>query len=88
MTDTNNDAWNDHPAAEHSDPFDLGTWLGRWQALGFVAGRCSAADVDCLREIRERKLYRSRARTWAIFCSRDLGLSRAQADCEIPVALS
>ena len=80
MPDTNSDAWNDHSAAGPSDPFNLGTWLGRWQALGFVAGRCSAADVDCLREIRERKLYRSRARTWAISCSRYLGLSRAQAD--------
>jgi hypothetical protein len=28
--------------------FDLGTWLGRRQAFSVVAGRCSAADAQCV----------------------------------------
>ncbi len=64
----------------HDDPFDLGLWLGRWQAFGYIANRCSAADVECLRQIRENKLYHSYARTWGVFCPRYLGFSRAQAD--------
>ena len=32
---------------------DLGIWLGRKQAFSVVAGRCSAADAECLRQIRD-----------------------------------
>ncbi|HUI80868.1 MAG TPA: hypothetical protein VLY24_23240 [Bryobacteraceae bacterium] len=39
-----------------SQAFDLGTWLGRKQAFGLMAGKCSAADAECLRNIREQKL--------------------------------
>jgi hypothetical protein len=64
----------------HDDPFDLGLWLGRWQAFGYIANRCSAADVECLRQIRKNKLYHCHARSWGVFCPRYLGFSRAQAD--------
>ena len=39
--------------------FELGQWLGRHQALAWVANRCSAADAHALRQIREQKLYRA-----------------------------
>ena len=64
----------------HDDPFDLGLWLGRWQAFGYIANRCSAADVECLRQIRKNKLYHCHARSWGVFCPRYLGFSRAQID--------
>ena len=75
----NNEDWHD-PPYEQPDLYDLGNWLGRWQAFGFVGARCSAADVECLREIRDRKLYKPKSRTWARFCTRYLGMSRAQVD--------
>jgi hypothetical protein len=59
---------------------ELGTWIGRKQAFGLVAGRCSAADAKCLREIRENKQYRETGLSWEEFCSKYLGMSRAQAD--------
>ena len=62
------------------DGFDLGTWLGRKQAFSAMAGRCSASDAQCLREIREKKLYRSKNLTWSQFCERHLGTSRRWAD--------
>jgi hypothetical protein len=60
--------------------FDLGQWLGRRQAFSLVAGRCSAADADCIRRIRNEKLYRSRASDWEEFCESELHMSRSNAD--------
>jgi hypothetical protein len=60
--------------------FDLGQWLGRRQAFGLVAGRCSAADAECIRRIREDKLYRSSASDWTEFCEKELHMSRSNAD--------
>lgn len=37
------------------DAFDLGTWLGRKQGFAALAGRCSAADAECLRTIRQKR---------------------------------
>jgi len=60
--------------------FDLGTWLGRRQAFSAIAGRCSAADAECLREIRQGRQYRSLHLSWEEFCRRHLGISRVAAD--------
>ena len=60
--------------------FDLGTWLGRHQALGMVANRCSAADAECLRSIRRSGQYKKLGMTWERFCSERAGISRAHAD--------
>jgi len=56
--------------------FDLGRWLGRREAFGLIAGRCSAAEAETLRRIRDEKLFRERARSWDEFCERELGASR------------
>ena len=67
------------PAAS-ADDFELGMMLGSRRAYASVAGRCSAADAECLRRVREKKLYASRAATWDEFCPKFLGLSKAQAN--------
>ena len=59
---------------------ELGTWLGRHQAFGLIANKCSAADAECLREIRENKHYRALGLTWEEFCSRHTGIDRKTAD--------
>lgn len=59
---------------------DLGRWLGRREAFGLVAGRCSAAEVESLRRIREEKHYRLAARNWNEFCTRYLRVSRRSVD--------
>jgi hypothetical protein len=58
----------------------LGTWLGRRQAFSLIAGKCSAADVECLRALREEKEYRYLRMNWEKFCRKHLGISRAAAD--------
>jgi hypothetical protein len=59
---------------------DLGKWLGRRQAFSLVAGRCSAADAKCLRELRESKTYKHAGLTWEECCKQKAGICRSVAD--------
>jgi len=59
---------------------DLGTLLGRRQAFGLVAARCSAADAACLRDLRNQKSYRSLGLNWKQFCTQHLGMSQTYAN--------
>lgn len=61
-------------------PFELGQWVGRHQALAWIASRCSAADAHALREIRESKLYRALDLSWEDFCRLHAGVSYKTAD--------
>ena len=65
---------------ELDSAIELGAWTGRKQAFSGLAARCSAADAQCLREIREGKKYRAANLTWDEFCPKHLGISRALAD--------
>ena len=65
------------------DHTELGRWIGRREAFGLVAGRCSAADIEILRRLREEKRYLSKSPTWEEFCKSHLGVSRRSADREI-----
>lgn len=58
----------------------LGTLLGRRQAFSLIAGRCSAADAACLRQIRDQKSYRSLKLGWKQFCSEQVGMSHTHAN--------
>lgn len=67
-------------SAPEAQPFDLGQWLGRHQALACIANYCSAADAHALLAIREQKLYRALGLTWEEFCPRHAGMSKATAN--------
>jgi hypothetical protein len=70
-------------ASAHPDAaalLEVGTWIGRHQAFGLIANKCSAADAACLREIRDNKHYRALGLTWDEFCSRHTGVDRRTAD--------
>ena len=56
-------------AAADAAAFELGQVLGERRAFGSVAGRCSAAEVACLRRIRDEKLYKTRCEDWGQFCT-------------------
>src|SRR5947208_12428396 len=45
-----------NPAEEEEGTFELGQILGSRRAFSAIAGRCSAADAECLRRIREQRL--------------------------------
>ena len=58
-------------------------WVGRREAFGMIAGRCSAADAECLRQIRNQKLYLEVAPNWDEFCRVHLKGSRKKFDTAI-----
>ena len=59
---------------------ELGIMLGQRRAFGMVAGRCSAAQAECLRKVRDEKIYLKFAANWAGFCERQLKISKRTAD--------
>ena len=67
-------------AADQAALLELGVALGQNHAFGLIAGRCSAAQAECLRRVREEKLYKRCAERWDDFCPRYLKMSRSEAD--------
>jgi hypothetical protein len=66
--------------SDDSGDFELGMMLGSRKAFASVSGRCSAADAECIRRIRDKKLYVGRAPSWEEFCPQYLGLSKTHAN--------
>jgi hypothetical protein len=62
------------------ETLDLGTWMGRKQAFASIAGGCSAADAECLRQMRDKKKYRALGLSWTEFCKQRIGMSQPTAD--------
>jgi hypothetical protein len=60
--------------------FDLGRWLGRRQAFALVASKTAAAEVECLRQIRDGNLYRAKGVDWAEFCQKYAGVTSVYAN--------
>jgi hypothetical protein len=54
--------------------------LGARQAMGLIAGRCSAAHAGLLSQIHDKKEYLSLSESWEAFCQEHLHMSRRHAD--------
>ena len=67
----------------HEAIMNLGAWLGRHQAFGLIANRCSAADAECLKAIRDGGEYKQLGLTWEQFCTKHAGVSRVHAERQI-----
>jgi len=63
--------------------FNLGQWVGRREAFGLIAGRCSASDVEILRKIRDNNLHAELGLNWDEFCTQKLHAARRSVDREI-----
>jgi hypothetical protein len=59
---------------------ELGIIVGQSQTFAMLAGRCSAAQAQAIRRVREEKLYKGGCERWEDFCARYLRMSRAEAD--------
>jgi hypothetical protein len=59
---------------------ELGIILGQNHAFGTIAGRCSAAQAEVLRRVRENKIYKRCCEKWEDFCPRYLKMGRSAAD--------
>jgi hypothetical protein len=67
-------------APKVDEMLDLGVVLGQNQAFGFLAGRCSAAQAESIRRLRNEKLYKRVTEHWKAFCPQYLKMSGTQAD--------
>lgn len=70
-------------AGTDEEKVELGKWIGRREAFGAIAGRCSAAEIESLRRIRDSRLYQEMNCTWEEFCSRYLHVTKRTVDLEI-----
>jgi hypothetical protein len=68
-----------NPVADDAS-FELGKWLGRRQAFGMMAAKTGAADVECLRRIRDGDLFRAKGVDWAGFCEQYAGVTSSYAN--------
>jgi len=59
---------------------ELGILMGKREAFTALAGRCSAAQAESLRRIRESQVYRELAVSWDGFCTKHLRTSRRSVD--------
>ena len=67
-------------AAKKQCLVELGILMGKREAFTTLAGRCSAAQAESLRRIRESQGYRELAANWDEFCTRHLKTSRRSVD--------
>ena len=65
---------------ERDAALELGTWMGRKQAFASLAGGCSAANAECLRQMRHERRYRTLGLSWEEFCKQRIGITRQHAD--------
>jgi hypothetical protein len=63
-----------------TEELNLGRLLGQREAFQVIAARCSAADANVMREIRDRKLYLGHAADWGEFCGKFMHISRENAN--------
>ena len=71
---------NEIAKLEREGLLELGQLLGGRRAFSAIAGRCSAADAECIKRIRDQKQFRHVAPSWEEFCPKHLGMSRTTAN--------
>jgi len=59
---------------------DLGSWTGLQNAFAAVAGSCSAARAQCLKQVRDSHILDDLGLTWDEFCTTYAGISRGHAN--------
>ena len=72
-------------SAEGEALVELGFALGRNHTFGLIAGRCSAAQAEGIRRLRDEKLYKKCCERWEDFCPKYLKMSRSEADRTIKI---
>jgi hypothetical protein len=69
--------------AGHAGESELDQLLGERRAFSRVGDSCSAADAECLRRMRDERLYRFKKVNWSQFCTQYLDISKTEANCII-----
>lgn len=59
---------------------DIGAWVGRQQAFAVIATKCSSAQAQSLKQVKESRSFEKLGLTWKDFCTQYAGISRVHAD--------
>jgi hypothetical protein len=59
---------------------DAAVCIGRQQAFGAIANKCSAGQAEALKQLRDERSYEHYGLTWEEFCVTHAGISRSLAD--------
>lgn len=70
----------DDVASEPERLLELGKWIGRHQAFGLISAKCSSAQAQSLKRLKDGAEYKALDMTWDQFCAGHLGISRQTAD--------
>src|SRR5690349_17800422 len=62
------------------DTGEIDRWLGRREAFAMLAGKCSAAQAESMRRVRDSKAYREKDWTWEECCVKGFGSSRRNVE--------
>jgi len=66
--------------AEMAEALNLGQLVGKNQAFGLMAARCSAAQAESLWRLRTEQKYKRVLPNWREFCCQYLKMSQTHAD--------
>jgi len=66
--------------AGYTGDAELNQLLGERRAFSRVADSCSAADAQCLRRMRDERMYKSKGVNWPQFCTQYLDISKTEAN--------
>ena len=55
-------------------------WIGRQQAFAMIAHKCSEHQAQCLKHLRDGRIFESYKLSWDDFCETQLGLNRTTAN--------
>jgi hypothetical protein len=80
LTGEHEEFMEEESMADNSELLDAGIALGQTNAFALIAGRCSAAQAEGIRRLREQKLYKRCTEKWEDFCPKYLKMSRVEAD--------
>lgn len=66
--------------ADHQATIELAQWVGRQQAFGLISAKCSAAQAEILKRLKDTSAHKAFGLTREEFCDQYLGISRQTAD--------
>jgi uncharacterized protein (DUF3084 family) len=59
---------------------EIATWIGRLQGFALVANKCSAAQADILKRLKDTSAHKAFGMTREEFCDRQIGIPRQTCD--------
>ncbi|HZZ78441.1 MAG TPA: hypothetical protein VFE62_07970 [Gemmataceae bacterium] len=70
----------DQVEADQQAVVEVGKWVGRQQAFGMIANKCSAAQAEILKRMKDSAAHKAFGLTREEFCDQHLGISRQTVD--------